>query len=67
MNTVDTVRLRVIVCRIEELERNYAVAMKRLQAEKELLNWMDSEMSDLWIEKAALERKGGYMTAVSFT
>lgn len=67
MNTVDEVRHRVIVARLDQLQQDYDAAMKRLLNIKQYVDWLNYEMSDLWIEKAALEREGGYPPSVLFT
>ena len=67
MNIAEQIRFRVVIARLDTLQREYDRAMQRLAAERNLVNWIDWEMSALWIEKAALERQGGYPREQLFT
>lgn len=67
MNTADEIRHLVVVARLTCLQEQHNAATNRLTVEQQLVNWLDWEMSDLWIEKAALERTGGYPRDVLFT
>lgn len=67
MKIEDEIRHRVVIARLEQLQREHDSAMARLKAEKKLATWIDWEMSELWIEKAALERKNGYPPGMLFT
>lgn len=58
MKTADEIRYSVIVLRLDVLQRQHDEAIDRLNALKQLSQWIDWEMSELWIEKAALERRG---------
>lgn len=56
MKTVDQIRHHVIVLRLDSLQREYDEAMARLTDQKQRVDWINAEMAELWLEKAALER-----------
>lgn len=58
MNAIDEIRYTVVVARLEILQKNYDKALERLLDAKQLTDWLNYEMAELWIEKAALERRG---------
>jgi hypothetical protein len=67
MKINDEIRFKVIVCRLDQLQLDHDAALEQLTAQQKLVNWIDWEMSALWIEKAALERQNGYPLGRLFT
>lgn len=59
MNAIDEIRYAVVVARLESLQKDYDLIVDRLSDIKRMADWIDHEMAELWIEKAALERSDG--------